>query len=869
MLEGDCSYTVPDIDWDSGATPAVGRALEAMRAAIKQEYAVLQGVVQRDHLFSDQHFDRLRECVMAPGPVFHRINPGVIVYHLHDHVVRFATAPGVTPVALLKLTSHLMAGERRTGIDYQVVEAFNAMHVASGKPSLLELERMLSVMGHGPDAMLSSFCAGDGFLGRGWSAQALWPFFARNIALLNQRLRAVSNNEYGFERRHLYRAIKLLPEVPASIIDTLFELALGSAKTERAAAQQALADYAGRDARIIAALASGKGEVRTAAGQWLAQLGHQGALEALERALGKEKNDVAKGAMLDALVKIGHPVAKYVDRARLLTEARKALAKGIPKELAWFPWATLPGVHWADSGEAVDGDLLRFMLAQAVRQKSPEPNGVLRQLCGMFAPPDRERFGQFVLEAWITEDTIPITREQAERAALANAQSMHAMMLQMPQYFQGSALVGRSVEEIRASYLPDLLLHPVGTAIASKGMLAVAAACAAERAADTAGRYLKRFYGNRAAHGRALIAMLAWIDHPAATQLVLSVGNRFRTKSFQEEATRQIIALAERKGWTIGELADRTMPAAGFDEAGALELDFGARTFTARLQADFKVALFNQDGAALSALPEPRMDDDAGLAESAKKALGNAKKEIKVIVKAQSERLYEALCIERDWAFDEWQRYLFAHPVVRHLVQRLVWVRYEDGAALCSFRPLDDGTLSDAFESEVSVPPQARVRIAHDSIMEKDAAAAWLQHMIDYEILPLFQQFGKGSYVVPPDKAKAASIDEFEGYLIDSFALRGRAVQLGYTRGPTEDGGRFSVYEKRFTTLGIVARIEFTGSQMPEKSCTVALLNLAFGGDLALADLPAILLSECYNDLRILAETGSGFDPQWQQKVDY
>jgi hypothetical protein len=58
----------------------------------------------------------------------------------------------------------------------------------------------------------------------------------------------------------------------------------------------------------------------------------------------------------------------------------------------------------------------------------------------------------------------------------------------------------------------------------------------------------------------ALIGMLAWLDHPTATQLVLSVGTRFRTKSLQEEAARQSAALAQRNGWTTDELADRSVP---------------------------------------------------------------------------------------------------------------------------------------------------------------------------------------------------------------------------------------------------------------------------------------------------------------------
>jgi hypothetical protein len=47
--------------------------------------------------------------------------------------------------------------------------------------------------------------------------------------------------------------------------------------------------------------------------------------------------------------------------------------------------------------------------------------------------------------------------------------------------------------------------------------------------------------------------------------------------------------LAERKGWTLDELADRTIPTAGFDEGGKMELDYGARKFTASLSEEMTI----------------------------------------------------------------------------------------------------------------------------------------------------------------------------------------------------------------------------------------------------------------------------------------
>ena len=151
-------------------------------------------------------------------------------------------------------------------------------------------------------------------------------------------------------------------------------------------------------------------------------------------------------------------------------------------------------------------------------------------------------------------------------------------------------MLGKSVEEITALKYPQFARQPAGSAIASKGLLAIfRRLCGGAGRAPGRNAGLKEWYGTRAAQGKSLIIMLAWIEHPSAIQLMLSVGSRFRTKSFQEEATRQAETLAERKGWTLAELADRTVPSGGFDETGILELSYGERQFTARLLPDFKV----------------------------------------------------------------------------------------------------------------------------------------------------------------------------------------------------------------------------------------------------------------------------------------
>jgi hypothetical protein len=235
------------------------------------------------------------------------------------------------------------------------------------------------------------------------------------------------------------------------------------------------------------------------------------------------------------------------------------------------------------------------------------------------------------------------------------------------------------------------------------------------------------------------------------------------------------------------------------------------------------------------------------------------------------------MCTERSWSAEDWDRYLLRHPVAGPAVRRLVWVAPAADGGSVIFRPLDDGSLTDAEDNAVQLPDGARVMVAHDSVLSPDEVAQWTGHLADYEVTPLFQQLGRGVHAITAELRAKRELTDFTGHLLEAFALRGRAGKLGYTRGQSEDAGWFYTYEKRFPTLGIVAVIRFTGNPLPEENRLVALKELSFQREstdgrhaqVTLGDVPAVLASECWQDLRLLAAEGTGFDPEWENKTEY
>ena len=234
-----------------------------------------------------------------------------------------------------------------------------------------------------------------------------------------------------------------------------------------------------------------------------------------------------------------------------------------------------------------------------------------------------------------------------------------------------------------------------------KGILAVAAACGPTDVVNRIRSYVNQWYGYRAAQCRALLQVLAWIDHPEAVAFLLDVAKRFRTANIRQEAETQARKVAERKQTTLADLAEQSLPDAGFDAEGKVVLDFGPRQFIASLDDDAELMLEDQSGRELDALPAPGKNDNAELAAAAKKRLSEVKKELKAVRKRVVERLYEAMCTQRAWKFADWERLLLGHPVAGRLCRRVVWSLREKGATESTFRPLEDGTLTDLDDNEI------------------------------------------------------------------------------------------------------------------------------------------------------------------------
>ena len=705
-----------------------------------------------------------------------------------------------------------------------------------------------------------------------------WPFFLEHLDEFDEALGLVpQTGSRQFNTFRGLRQLELFPKVPERYRGRLMILANESAWQTRQKARDLLTEAAGIEDAIALQLDDGKQTVRAGAADWLVARDAKGHIPAIRKRLKKERSDLARAAMITALERLGDDTSDFFDRKAMLAEAEKGLKKAMPKGLEWFPFDALPGLNWAN-GEQVDPILPRYWVVLATRLKDPKGNALIDLWLDRLAPGDAHRLGWMVLTDWIAEDIRMPTEEETNAYALANVDAVlaqnRAWAKSDPQYAEYYAVDYDTVfAQLKRSKAGTYL----GTATDSKGILALASRVEGADAAPRIRSFLKD-HGSRTSQARALLDVLASIGTPATLQVLLSTADRLKQKSVQAHAGKLIGEVAERRGWTAGELADRTVPTGGLDEDGVLELDCGLdRLYTARLDEEDKLVLLNPAGKEVKTLPTARIDEEKSAIAAAKKALSTARKEIKQVVSAQTERFREAMCMERSWSREDWLNYVAAHPILGRLASRLVWLGIDkDGNRLSAFRPLGDGTFTDQRDGDVDPAGFETVKLAHSTLLNGEEIAAWQAHLTDYAVTPLFDQLGRSLPEVTEEMRKQRAITDREGHMIETFRLRSLAGKLGYQRGEVMDGGCFMTYTRSLREAGLVAEIEFTGSFLPEENIPAALISLTFrkllpngrpGNQVDLGSVPDVLLAESWRDLYDIAEKGTGYDPDWQKKA--
>ncbi|HEX7306253.1 DUF4132 domain-containing protein [Lentzea sp.] len=296
---------------------------------------------------------------------------------------------------------------------------------------------------------------------------------------------------------------------------------------------------------------------------------------------------------------------------------------------------------------------------------------------------------------------------------------------------------------------------------------------------------LIRVWPGESQHTRAVSALdvLADIGTEVALSHLNSIAEKVKFKGLKTKAQEKVSQIATELGLSRDQLADRLVPRLGLDEEASLVVDYGPRQFTVGFDEQLKPFVLDPDGKRRKDLPKPGAKDDQDKAPLEHKRFMALKKDVRAVASDQIHRLERAMVDQRTWTTEEFHTVLAGHPLLWHIVRRLVWVT--SGGQ--SFRLAEDRTLADAHDDEFTFPEGVTVRVAHPADLE-DELETWGEVFADYEILQPFPQLGRPLHVL---KSGTDALPQLKEYCDVDYPV-GKFLSLtkkGWVRGEPQDGG--------------------------------------------------------------------------------
>ncbi|WP_051799741.1 DUF4132 domain-containing protein [Catenuloplanes japonicus] len=279
-----------------------------------------------------------------------------------------------------------------------------------------------------------------------------------------------------------------------------------------------------------------------------------------------------------------------------------------------------------------------------------------------------------------------------------------------------------------------------------------------------------------AARVKSGLEVLGAIGTDVALTHLQRVARKARQKGFRALAEAKLAQIAQARGLTPAELADRIVPDLGLAADGRLTLDFGPRQFTVTFDEKLHPTVSDADGRPLKGLPRVVAADDATLAAEAKRTFAALKKDARQLASERGRALEEAMLTGRTWSVPDFRALVLGHPVVRHLARALLW-RVDGGPG---FRVAEDGSLADADEKTLTLADDQRVGLYHPATAGPERAA-WAEIFADYETFQPFPQVAREVHRLSEAQAATATLADFTGGQTDDralFVLAARGWQL-------------------------------------------------------------------------------------------
>jgi len=373
--------------------------------------------------------------------------------------------------------------------------------------------------------------------------------------------------------------------------------------------------------------------------------------------------------------------------------------------------------------------------------------------------------------------------------------------------------------------------------------------------------------GNKKNAAEAGLEMLEQLGTPSALLVIQGLSQRFNYKGVYNIAAQSLARVANERKTSVEDLEDWLVPTLGLDEDGSRVFDYGPRSFKLRVSNELRVAITMEDGkTTLQGLPPSRQSDDAAKVDEAKRAFALLRAELEKTLRVQARRLEYALSSGRLWEPEKWDKHLWHHPVLKHLVRRLVWGTYDQGdKPTQSFTIDESGDLMDVSMAKIDLPKN-RIGLVHPAELEPDIRNQWGTILSDFEIIQPFMQLGRNVRPVPPSDIDGDVLRDFPKRAIGPGPLHGVLNRAGWIKALPDDM-RVMHFYKRFEAHAVTGVIQLDpglwvqGGDDPQTASEAFFIRQPSPSyvDLdrvPLNDVGLVPVSEVLNDLETLANAG-------------
>lgn len=248
-------------------------------------------------------------------------------------------------------------------------------------------------------------------------------------------------------------------------------------------------------------------------------------------------------------------------------------------------------------------------------------------------------------------------------------------------------------------------------------------------------------------------------------------------KDIPKLALEKLEKIAQEQNLSLESLRERLIPTLELDQNSGLDLDFGPRQFRVSLDKQLKPLIQDAQGKFLKSFPRAGQGDDPLKAKQAADTFASLRKEVQTIVDQQSRVFNQAMIRKRFWDFESFERYFVPHPVVRFLVQGLVWGIYENQGApklIRSFRVDENFSFADSRDDSMAADElrQGLIGLPHPLELSAEDIAAYNQIFTDYELIQPFPQIDRETFALSAAEAGQSVLERWHGKAVPAGKLQ-------------------------------------------------------------------------------------------------